>query len=152
MHSDHVLLVSKNLVLDGKERCRSVPSFVHHIPSGNALQDKVVTSENLGETYRKRVHFLCTSCVENTRNHKTRPTDHAMTPSYSQRSNISQIILSDKNLVTEYYVDKLETEWKDKITALKTAATAIGSRCGMPLVVVVELCSRRSIKHPTAIP
>jgi hypothetical protein len=43
--------VENNLLLDGKERCRSVPSFVHHIPSGNVLQEKVVTCENLCAAY-----------------------------------------------------------------------------------------------------
>ena len=43
--------VEKNLLLDGMERCRSVPSFVHHIPSGSVLQEKVVTCENLCVTY-----------------------------------------------------------------------------------------------------
>jgi hypothetical protein len=83
MHSDHVLLVSKRIYywMDGMERCRSVPSFVHHIPSDSVLQEKETTCcDNLDATYRKRVHFICTSCVEYTKNHWPRPPTHTITP------------------------------------------------------------------------
>jgi hypothetical protein len=57
--------VEKNLLLHGMQRCRSLPSVIHHIPSVSVLQEKVTTCrDHLGATYRKRGHFLCSSCVE----------------------------------------------------------------------------------------
>jgi len=65
MHSDHVLLVPKRIYY--WMECKDV-TVCRVIYTTFPLTLYYKKKKQLAATYRKRVHFLCTSCVEYNKN------------------------------------------------------------------------------------
>jgi len=93
---------------------QTLPNAIHYSSNVNLLQESVL----FAVTYRNRPHFLCSICLLHS---NSNPHNHAL--------HTHRLILQ----FTDYYLCRLATPWKLKITALQTATMAL-------LVAGVALC------------
>jgi hypothetical protein len=71
-HRDDETFAVENACNALSQNEQTLPSVVHHIPSGSELQDKVTPyCDNFVLTYRERAHFLCPRCDTNPTTQKT---------------------------------------------------------------------------------